>query len=119
MNPNQSVAPSDWRVHVLCAQWCGVCRDYRAFVDARQAAAAGAAWVWVDIETHSDALGELDIDNFPTLMVTEGDAVRFLGAVTPQPEVAERLLASLLSGNRYSVPTAHDLPDIVGALRAL
>ena len=119
MNPNQSVAPSDWRVHVLCAQWCGVCRDYRAFVDARQAAAAGAAWVWVDIETHSDALGELDIDNFPTLMVTEGDAVRFLGAVTPQPEVAERLLASLLSGNRYSVPTVPGLQDTVGALRAL
>ena len=108
-----------WRVHVLCAQWCGVCRDYRAFVDAQQAAAAGADWVWVDIETHSDALGDLDIDNFPTLLVTEGAQVRFLGTITPQPEVAERLVASLLVGNRYSVPEVPDLPGIVRALQNL
>ena len=114
--PEQATAPA-WRVHVLCAQWCGVCRDYRAFVDAPRAAAV--QWVWVDIETHSEALGELDIENFPTLLVTEGAEVRFLGTITPQPEVAERLVKSLLSGNRYSLPQVPDLARTVQALRTL
>jgi hypothetical protein len=115
--PEEQTAPA-WRVHVLCAQWCGVCRDYRALVDAPRTGAA-VQWVWVDIETHSDALGELDIENFPTLLVTEGAEVRFLGTITPQPEVAERLIQSLLSGNRYSLPDVPGLAQIVQSLRAL
>jgi len=118
MTTFESTPGQAWRVHVLCAQWCGVCRDYRAFVTSPQHS-GDAQWVWVDIETHSDALGELDIENFPTLLVTEGDAVRFLGTITPQPEVAERLLTSLLSGNRYSVPEVPGLESIVQALRTL
>ena len=117
MNAAEQTPEKSWRVHVLCAQWCGVCRDYRAFVEASHAGTA--RWVWVDIETHSDALGELDIENFPTLFVTEGERVRFLGAITPQPEVAERLVSSLLSGDIYSVPAVPGLDDIVHALRAL
>ena len=118
MKTTDSSSEPVWRVHVLCAQWCGVCRDYRAFVDARPINST-ARWVWVDIETHSDALGELDIENFPTLLVTEGDAVRFLGTITPQPEVAERLVKSLLSGNRYSVPEVPHLAQTVQSLCAL
>ena len=118
MNAPEHPSHPAWRVHVLCAQWCGVCRDYRAMVEASRPGAA-VQWVWVDIETHSDALGELDIENFPNLLVTEGAEVRFLGTVTPQPEVAERLVTSLLSGNRYSVPDVPGLAGTVQALRAL
>jgi thioredoxin 1 len=109
---------SDWRVHVLCAQWCGVCRDYQAFVELQQQGSP-ARWVWVDIEAQSDLLGDLDIENFPTLLITEGDALRFLGTVTPQPEVAERLLQSLLDGNRYPLTDAGDLSEVTAALKTL
>ena len=117
MTPSEPTS-STWRVHVLCAQWCGVCRDYRAFVDAQQGVAS-ADWVWVDIETHADALGDIDIENFPTLLVTEGAQVRFFGTITPQPEVAERLIQSLQGGNRYAVPDAHALQGIAQALQNL
>jgi len=105
-------------VHVLCAQWCGLCRDYQAFVQA-QAQRGQAQWVWVDIETHADRLGELDIENFPTLFITQGDEPRFLGAVTPQPEVALRLVQSLRAGSRCAVPEVPGLDGIVRALAAL
>jgi len=108
----------DWRVHVLCAQWCGVCRDYSAFVEQQQRQSA-AQWVWVDIEAHSDALGDLDIENFPTLLITQGDELRFLGTVTPQPEVAERLLQSFLDGNRYPLSDMGDLAAVITALKSL
>lgn len=109
---------ADWRIHVLCAQWCGVCRDYRTFVSEQQSCAA-PTWVWVDIEEHSDLLGDLDVENFPTLLVTQGDAVQFLGTVLPQPEVALRLVQSLQAGSQYTPPKIDDLPDIVKALQGL
>ena len=111
-------SPTDWRVHVLCAQWCGVCRDYRGFVEQQQGQSP-AQWVWVDIEAQSDMLGDLDIENFPTLLITQGDELRFLGTVTPQPEVAERLLQSLLDGNRYPLTALEDQAAVIAALKSL
>lgn len=110
-------AQTHWRVHVLCAQWCGVCRDYRPFVE--EQTAPDAQWVWVDVETHADLLGDLDVENFPTLLITQGDEPRFLGTVTPQPEVALRLLLSLQQGNRYALPELEGLQEITLQLRAL
>lgn len=110
-------AQTHWRVHVLCAQWCGVCRDYRPFVEAQTT--LDTQWVWVDVETHADLLGDLDVENFPTLLITEAGAVRFLGSVTPQPEVAQRLLQSLRQGNRYALPLVDDLDEITRQMQAL
>lgn len=110
-------AQTHWRVHVLCAQWCGVCRDYRPFVEAQTT--PDTQWVWVDVETHADLLGDLDVENFPTLLITESGALRFLGSVTPQPEVAQRLLQSLRQGNRYALPLADDLDEITRQMQAL
>jgi len=115
---SDATQPARWRVHVLCAQWCVTCRDYQAFADA-QAQRGQEDWVWVDVETHADRLGDLDVENFPTLLVTQGGEPRFLGTVTPQPEVAQRLIQSLREGNRYALPELDDLPRIVQALKAL
>ena len=86
-------------VSCLCAAWCGSCRDYRATFDALAAQfAASADFAWIDVEDEADALGDLDIDNFPTLLIAEGDTLRFLGVVTPQPQTAERLIRSAIAG---------------------
>ena len=111
------VSSARWRVHVLCAQWCGVCRDYRIFVEAQDS--ADEEWVWIDVETHADLLGDLDVDNFPTLLITQGNEPRFLGPVTPQPEVAQRLLQSLRQGNRYVLPEVDGLAEIIRQLGSL
>ena len=53
---------------------------------------------WVDIEDEADLLGELDIETFPTLVVSDRHgALRFAGAITPQPEALQRLLRSVLN----------------------
>jgi thioredoxin 1 len=109
--------PAHWRVHVLCAQWCGVCRDYVPFVQAQ--GSTDEQWVWVDVETHADLLGDLDVDNFPFLLITEAGAVRFLGTVTPQLEVAQRLVHALRQGHRYALPPIEGLDEITRHLQAL
>ena len=103
-------------VACLCAEWCGSCRDYRATFDALAAQfAARVDFAWIDVEDDADALGELDIDNFPTLLIAERDVLRFLGVVTPQAQTAERLIRSAIAGELVAPADA----ELVARVRAI
>ena len=87
-------------VHVacLCAAWCRVCDGYAAVFDA-VAAEFEADGVelrrhWIDIEDEADLVGDIDVQTFPMLVIADAHAVRFAGAVTPQPDILKRLLRS-------------------------
>lgn len=96
----------------LCAQWCGNCRDYRPVFDTMHGRFNGRARLsWLDIEDESEALGEIEVENFPALLILRGDQALFLGPLTPQPAVLAQLVQSALDGR---LP-AQDDP----ALRAL
>ncbi len=84
-----------WWVVCLCANWCGVCRDYRALFDTLAQAHPGARFVWVDVEDEEDVAGDLDVETFPTLLIADGQHARFLGPLLPQAPVLARLLTSL------------------------
>lgn len=89
----RAAAPDDWLVACLCAAWCGTCNEYRAAFEAAARQHRDARFAWVDIEDHSDALGEaLDIDNFPTLLVARGGEPRFFGVVLPHAATISRTL---------------------------
>jgi thioredoxin 1 len=109
-------APEQLLVTCLCAGWCGSCRDYRATFDALAGRFAGrATFAWIDVEDEADALGDLDIENFPTLLIAEGETLRFLGVVTPQPQTAERLVRSAIAGDLLAPAD----PDLVARVRAI
>ena len=85
-------------VACLCADWCGSCREYRAAFEAmRGRHGERAEFAWIDVEDESDALGDPDIENFPTLLVAAGPTVLFFGPVTPPS--AERLIGGALDGS--------------------
>lgn len=86
---------AQWLVVCLCADWCGVCRDWRALFDTAAAAHPDLRFAWVDVEDEADALGEVDIETFPTLLVAQDGQPRFYGPVLPSQAQLERLLASL------------------------
>jgi thioredoxin 1 len=81
-------------VACLCAAWCGTCGSYRATFDQLAQKHRDKLFVWIDIEDQADAVGDLDVDNFPTLLIQRGDAVAFFGTVTPEANVADRLVAA-------------------------
>jgi thiol-disulfide isomerase/thioredoxin len=86
-------------VACLCAEWCGSCRDYRATFAALAAQFSGRAeFAFIDVEDDADALGDPDIENFPTLLIADAQGLRFLGPVTPQAQTAERLVREALDG---------------------
>ncbi|MGE4242289.1 thioredoxin family protein [Ramlibacter sp.] len=84
-----------WWVICLCAGWCGVCRDWRAQFESAARAHPDVRFAWVDVEDEADAMGDVDIETFPTVLVARGDEARFLGPIAPSAAQLARLLGSL------------------------
>ena len=84
------------RVICLCAQWCVVCNQYQPQFEALAAQHPDVEFRWVDVEDEEQAMGEYDIETFPSLLISEGDEVRFLGPVLPQIGLVNTLLKRLM-----------------------
>ena len=94
-----STTPQLW-VFCLCAQWCGTCREYQPLFDQLAINMPQARFVWVDVEEHDALLGELDIENFPTLLLA--DATQrpcFAGTVLPHADTLQRMCQAALAGD--------------------
>ncbi|MFL6672962.1 MAG: thioredoxin family protein [Massilia sp.] len=87
-----ALAGERWIVACLCAAWCGTCTSYRGAFEALAARHPDKLFVWIDIEDQADVVGDLDVENFPTLLVQRGDTVAFFGTTLPDPAVAERMV---------------------------
>ena len=101
----------------LCAEWCGSCREYRAaFAAFSSRFGERADFAWIDVEDESDALGDPDLDNSPTLLIADGDRALFYGAVTPAS--AERLVAGAVDGS-LEASASGDAAALVARVRPL
>jgi thioredoxin 1 len=99
-------------VACLCAQWCRTCDGYRAVFDEAVSTRrdAGVDGMWVDVEDQADALGAVDVENFPTLLIARGDVVLFFGPVTPHASTLTRLLEAALAGQLSAGAGTIDAP---------
>ncbi|MFN5810454.1 MAG: thioredoxin family protein [Burkholderiales bacterium] len=87
-------------VFCLCAQWCGTCREYQPIFTQLATQLPEVRFVWVDIETQDDLLGDLDIENFPTLLIADAQGrARFAGTVLPHAETLQRMCQAALAGD--------------------
>ena len=103
---------SHWQAICLCAAWCGVCRDWDRVFRGLAHTFPNVRFAWVDVEDEADAMGDLEIETFPTLLVAQDGHARFLGPVQPMAGEVSRLLKQLIAHPRaaHSVPTeAHAL----------
>lgn len=91
----------------LCAAWCNNCNAYQPLFESLQEKFPGAArFAWVDIEDESETLGDIEIENFPTLLLLQGDVPLFLGPLTPQVGVLTQLIETALAGRLEPLPGA-------------
>lgn len=102
-------------VVVLCAAWCDTCRAFRPVFDRLAAAQRDARFIWLDAENDAALLGDIDLENFPTLAVFRGDVPVFFGACLPQAAVIARLIAALMQGE----PIPASVPEAVATLPRL
>lgn len=87
-----ALAGERWIVACLCAAWCGTCASYRAAFDEVAARHPDKFFLWIDIEDNADVVGDLDVENFPTLLIQHGEQVAFFGTMLPDAGLAHRLV---------------------------
>lgn len=101
----------------LCAEWCGVCRDYLERFEAVKALIQAdfphARFVWLDVEDEADMLHPLDVDNFPTLLIGRDDQPFFWGPIAPHASTLEHLIRTLVTDDGNAAPNQ---PDLVALL---
>lgn len=79
----------------LCAEWCGTCREYRPGFEALARKWPDAAFFWIDVEDEAQWVADLEVENFPTLLIQRGDTVLFYGTMLPQHAILQRTLETL------------------------
>jgi len=102
----------------LCADWCGLCRDYETLFTQMAARYPAFRFAWLDIEDQAELLGDLDVETFPTLLMADAQGLRFFGPLTPQAHTLSRLLDSLQSAGLQVAPLAPATRQLLAALQA-
>ncbi len=103
-------------VACLCATWCKTCTEFRATFNSLAASLPHTKFVWLDVEDDSALVGDLDIENFPTLAVFRGDKPLFYGVTMPQEGVVARTLASLARPDRDPIAVPEEIAGLPSAL---
>lgn len=93
------------QVIALCAEWCGTCREFRPMLERIAAAHPDAVFAWADIEDDAELVGDIDVDNFPTLAIFRDGKPLHFGVSLPLEQVVTRLLQSV-AHSQGAVPTA-------------
>ena len=110
--------PAPVLVVCLCAQWCGVCRDYRQRFVQVQAQFPALQFLWIDVEDEADLLDPIDVDDFPTLLLAVGDTPHFFGPLTPQADTLARLLRALIEDPAAPALADASVAALVARIRA-
>lgn len=117
--PSQPRAADGWRVICLCAAWCGVCREWAPVFEQLAATHPQVRFAWVDVEDEADAMGDVDIETFPTLLVADGPHARFFGPVQPSSTQVARMLDSLISAPATERAKASEATALLARLDSL
>jgi thioredoxin-like negative regulator of GroEL len=112
METTADAVPHEGWVICLCAQWCGVCREWRDAFERAAAEHPRMRFAWVDVEDEAEAMGEVDVETFPTLLVARGDQPLFFGPVLPSGNQFTRLLESLSQAGARATGVSPDIPAL-------
>lgn len=96
-------------VIAFCADWCGTCREFRPVLERIAAAHPDVLFAWADIEDDADLVGDIDVDNFPTLAIFRDGRPLHFGVSLPLEQVVARLIESVRESINW-------LPTLPGAV---
>jgi len=101
----------------LCAHWCGSCRTYQATFQEVAHSYPNHPFIWVDVEDQADLLDDLDIDNFPSILIADDqNQSYFFGPITPHPETLHRLCHAMETGGLSVIGSIPELRSVVTKL---
>lgn len=83
----------------LCAAWCDTCSSFQHGFEALATSRPDATFLWLDIEDDAELVGDIDVENFPTIVVFHRGRPVHFGTSLPQAPIVARLLLSLDAGS--------------------
>ena len=90
-------AEAEFLVICLCAEWCSSCRDYSPGFMTLAGEFPELHFQWIDIEDQADEVGDIDIENFPTLLLARNNLVLFYGSMLPVHEQLRRMIGNFFA----------------------
>ena len=112
MDPTDDLTPHDGWVICLCAEWCGVCREWRPLFERAAAEHPRMRFAWLDVEDEAEAMGDVDVETFPTLLIAAAGRPMFFGPVLPAAGQFTRLLANLLEAGATPTGVSADVQGL-------
>ncbi|MFU2489805.1 thioredoxin family protein [Thauera sp. WH-1] len=98
-------------VMALCADWCGTCREFQVVLERVARAHPEILFAWADIEDDAELVGDIDVDDFPTLAIFRGGRPLHFGASLPLEPVVTRLLESLAHSSAGAIAVPHAVSE--------
>ena len=63
--------------------------------------------MWVDVEDEADLIDPIEVEDFPTILISSGEKPLFFGTVLPHVETLERLIqAKAMAGDQADISDA-------------
>ncbi|MDY3330411.1 MAG: thioredoxin family protein [Pelistega sp.] len=75
-----------------CAEWCGTCKGYRTDFANLSEKFPQHLFVWIDIEDNPELLDDIDVENFPTILIQQKEHNHFFGTMLPHIQHLERII---------------------------
>lgn len=96
MRIKERSASMDYSVYLLCANWCGVCREFEPVFKETVLGSTAFKAHWIDIEEFPEWEDRVNIDSFPTLHVENIEGkVLFSGSIEPDGDHLTRILSRI------------------------
>ena len=96
-------------VACLCAAWCRTCDGLRPAIEDWARTRADLALVWLDVEDDAELVEDMEVENFPTILVQRGAETLFFGPVPPRVSNVERVVEATARGGAAQ---AGEVPDL-------
>jgi hypothetical protein len=76
---------------IVCATWCGVCRDYKSMVEGNLEITP----IWVDVDDFETIADEISIETFPTIVILDGVDILFFGSIDAKQDALPTLITAV------------------------
>jgi thioredoxin 1 len=96
-------------VLIVCATWCGVCRDYKSVIELE--CEHEIKPVWVDVDDFEALADDLSIETFPTIVILRDSGVLFFGSIDTKQGTLSGLLSAV--SEHPPIPQYQELGDLI------
>lgn len=90
-------------VFCFCAEWCGTCREFYPEFHRLAQQDVSQEFIWLDVEATEHLLDEIEIENFPTIIIANESNVCSFGPILPHFNTLQLLCVAAKAGDLKAI----------------